>query len=138
MEDTPNVRSPRDWCFPHRELTEDIIAAAITVHRALGPGYVESIYEKALVIQLRKQGHEVQRQVVFPVCYDGQKVGEHRCDLLVDDLVIVEIKATERTAKVHAAQLRSTLKAAGIAVGLLIDFGMETIRDGLERVVQTR
>ena len=128
----------KGWSFPHKELTEKIISAAIAVHRELGPGFVESIYENALLIELKRRGHCVRHQVVFPVYYAGEQVGGHRCDLLVDDNVIVELKAAEKKAKVHSAQLLSTLKAADICVGLLIYFGMETIRQGLERVVNTR
>lgn len=129
---------PLDFEYPHKDLTEKIIAAAIAVHRELGPGFVESIYENALTIELTRRGHDVQRQVLLPVYYTGEKIGEHRCDMLVDGVVILELKATERVAKVHKAQLLSTLKAARKNVGLLINFGMETLVKGVERIVHTR
>jgi len=131
-------RGPRDIAYPHRELTERIIAAAIAVHRELGPGFVESIYENALAIELTRRGHDVQRQVLLPVYHAGEKIGEHRCDMLVDGEVVLELKAAEQTAKAHKAQLLSTLKAAGKTVGLLINFGLETLVKGVERVINTR
>jgi GxxExxY protein len=120
------------------DLTEKIIAAAIDVHRALGPGYLESVYENALAHELKKRGHKVMSQVVFQVQYDGIIVGEHRCDLLVDDLVILELKATEQVAKAHKAQLISTLKAANRPVGLLLNFGLPTLAQGIERIIFTK
>ena len=120
------------------DLTDGIIAAAIDVHRALGPGYTEKIYENALMHELRKRGRKVASQVVFRVLYDGVVVGEHRCDLLVDDLIILELKATERVAGIHKAQLISTLKAAERPVGLLLNFGLPTLAQGIERVIFTK
>ena len=128
---------PED-AYPLRQLTKKIIAAAIAVHRELGPGYLESVYENALQYELRKRGHSVASQVVYTVFYDDVKVGEHRCDLLIDNEIIIELKATEKKPRVYVAQLISTLKAAGRRVGLLINFGMATLVDGVERVVLTK
>jgi len=121
--------------YPHQELTESIIAAAIAVHRALGPGFVEKVYENALAIELTSAGHEIGRQVTANVTYRGEFVGQHRLDLLVDDEVVVELKSVEALASVHKAQLRSTLKAAGKRVGLLINFNRPTLKEGIRRVI---
>ena len=121
--------------YPHQALTEAIIEAAIAVHKELGPGFVESIYENALVLELLSRGHEVARQKCRKVCYRGQPVGEHRADLLVDDEVVVELKSVEASAEVHKAQLRSTLKAFAKKVGLLINFNQPTLSRGVRRVI---
>ena len=122
--------------YPHKELTEAIIKAAIAVHRELGPGFIEDIYENALCIELQADGHRILRQQYRKVFYRGQEVGEHRFDVLVDDLVLVELKSVEALAPVHAAQLRSTLKAAGKVVGLLINFNNPVLVKGVQRVIR--
>ena len=121
--------------YPHQDLTESIIAAAIEVHRTLGPGFVEKIYERAFVIELTGRGHKVDRQLTCDVKYLGELVGQHRLDLLVDDRIVIELKSVEALADVHKAQLRSTLKAAAKRVGLLINFNHETLKEGLKRVI---
>lgn len=121
--------------YPLQQLTDSIIAAAIAVHRALGPGFVERIYENALCIELTAMGHQVQRQLTVSVEYRGERVGQHRIDLLVDDQVVVELKSVEALAAAHKAQLRSTLKAAGKRIGLLMNFSRATLKDGLKRVI---
>jgi GxxExxY protein len=126
--------------FPEREyplqgLTEEVIAAAIEVHRQLGPGFVEKIYENALVLELQTQGHQVERQVTVDVSYRGQTVGQHPIDLLVDSEIVVELKSVEALAAAHKAQLRSALKAAGKRVGLLMNFNRATLKDGLRSVI---
>lgn len=121
--------------YPQQELTKRIIAAGVEVHRELGPGFVEKIYENALASELLHRGHNVDRQVVVRVGYRGEIVGEHRIDLMVDDLVVVELKTVDALAEVHKAQLRSTLKAAGKQVGLLINFNRPTLTEGVRRVI---
>ncbi|MDY6913821.1 MAG: GxxExxY protein [Planctomycetota bacterium] len=116
--------------YPQPELTDAIIAAAVDVHRELGPGFVEKIYEKALVIELERRGHNVARQLKVDVQYQGNLVGQHRIDLLVDDEIVVELKSVEALAAVHKAQLRSTLKAAGKRVDLLMNFNQAPSRVG--------
>lgn len=106
----------------HRELTEQIIGAAIEVHRRLGPGFLESIYENALVIELRKRGISVEKQVEVPVFYDGLEVGLHRLDLLVGGIIIVELKAIKAIEDVHFAVVRSYLSALRLEHGLLFNF----------------
>ena len=121
--------------YPLSELTEAIIAAGVEVHRALGPGFVEKIYENALAIELEARGHRVERQVVTSVSYRGQAIGQHRIDLLVDDQAVLELKSVEALAAAHKAQLRSTLRAAGKRGGLLMNFNQATLTSGVKRVI---
>lgn len=121
--------------YPLQDLTERIIAAAIEVHRALGPGFLEKIYENALAVELDLRGHRVDRQTSFDVEYKDHLVGRHRVDLLVHDAVVVELKSVEKFAPAHQAQLRSTIKAAGKRVGLLLNFNLPKLTDGLKRVI---
>ncbi len=103
-------------------LTERVIGCAIAVHRTLGPGFLESLYERALELELRKKGLLVESQKLVPVYYDGDCIGEHRLDLLVENLVVVELKAIRALEDVHFAQVRSYLKACGLKHGLLLNF----------------
>lgn len=104
------------------ELTDCIIKSCITVHKQLGPGFIESIYHKALEIELEKQGLEFETEKEYKVFYSGTEVGTHRLDLLVEDTVIVELKTVEEIHNKYYAQLRSYLKAANKPVGLLVNF----------------
>ena len=121
--------------YPHRETTEVIIGCAIAVHRELRAGFVESIYENALVHELSKRGIRFERQEVLPVYYDGICVGEHRADLIVEGKVVVELKAVREFTDQHVAQIMSTMKAAGVRVGLLINFHDARLVQGVRRVV---
>jgi GxxExxY protein len=114
-------------------LSEQIIGAAIEVHRALGPGLLESIYENALCHELSLRDITFNRQVIVPLTYKGHAVGEHRLDLLVGDKIIVEIKAVERFDPVHEAQLLGYLRAAGKREGLLINFNNVLLKNGIKR-----
>lgn len=105
-----------------RDLTERIIAAAIAVHRALGPGFLESVYEQALCVELRLQGITFERQKVVPILYRDCLVGEHRLDLLVENRLVVELKAVRALDDVFFAQVRSYMKAIGTESGLLLNF----------------
>ena len=105
-----------------RDLTERIIAAAIAVHRALGPGFLESVYEEALSVELRLQGIAFERQKVVPLLYRDCPVGEHRLDLLVENRLVVELKAVRTLDDVFFAQVRSYMKAIGTESGLLLNF----------------
>jgi len=109
--------------YKHSDLTEAIIAAFYDVYNALGYGFLEKVYANALVIELRKRGHKVEPQRMIQVFYDGQSVGEYLADLVVDNLVIVEIKATRQLLPEHEAQLLNYLKAMSCEVGLLLNFG---------------
>jgi len=118
-------------------LTEGIIGAALDVHRELGPGLLESAYHTCLTVELLDRGFSLERQKALPVVYKSQRVDcGYRLDLVVEGLVIVEIKAIERLERVHSVQLLSYLKFAKCPVGLLFNFhaGFLT-RDGLKRIV---
>jgi len=114
-------------------ITEKIIACAYAVSNELGAGFLEKVYENALVIELRKMGLHVEQQKSLSVTYHEQIVGEYIADLLVENNVIVELKATRELDTVHQAQLLNYLKAAGIHTGLLLNFG--TARIGIKRMV---
>jgi GxxExxY protein len=107
----------------HKELSEKIIAAAFAVHKELGHGFVEKIYINALEIELRENGVKCNFEVPLNVSYHGQVVGNYFADLVVDDKIIVEIKAVSDLAPVHEVQLVNYLKATGLHIGLLINFG---------------
>ena len=107
----------------YKSITDSILAAFYEVYHALGAGFLEKVYENALLIELRQRGLEVAQQVPIPVRYKGVPVGEYYADLLVAQKVIVEIKAVERLTNVHEAQLLHYLKATDKEVGLLLNFG---------------
>lgn len=117
--------------------TFKIIGAAIETHRALGgPGLLEKIYEAALCHELSLQGLKVQRQLPLPVIYKGVEIKDPLViDLIVENKVIVEIKATEKETSVHELQLLTYLRLTGMKVGLLINFGLPTVKDGIKRIV---
>ena len=117
----------------HKMLTEKIIGAAIEVHKKLGPGFIESIYENALVLELRKSELKVLQQVEIPVNYDGEVVGKHRLDLLIEDTIVVELKAIKNIEDIHFAIVRSYLKAVGQKHGLLLNFAKPTLE--IKRVI---
>ena len=116
-------------------LTEKIIGAAIEVHRHLVPGLLESIYEEALCVELGLRGIEYQRQVHVDVVYKGHTIKGQQIDLLVEDQVVVELKAVARLPEVATAQVLSYLKATHLERGLLINFGMSRLVDGVKRLV---
>jgi GxxExxY protein len=120
--------------YLHSELTEQIIAAAMKVHSALGPGLLESCYEACLAHELLKRGFAVQRQVPLPVIYDGERVEcGFRIDLVVNNIVVVELKAVEDKHAIHEAQLFTHLRLSGHRVGLLINFNVTSLRNGITR-----
>ena len=108
--------------LPYKELTGKIIGAAIEVHRQLGPGFIESIYENALVIELRRKGLKVSQQIGIAVKYTGIEVGQHRLDLLVENSIVVELKAVKDIEDIHFAVVKSYLKALGKNHGLILNF----------------
>jgi|SRR5579883_1682659 len=117
-------------------ITEQIIGAAIEVHRHLGPGLLESAYEQCLCFELSQLGLQFARQVDLPVSYKGVKLDcGYRLDLVVEGEVIVELKAVEELAPVHSAQLLTYLKLSGKKVGLLMNFNEPVLRRGLKRLV---
>ena len=117
------------------ELTQRIIACAIEVHRHLGPGLLESVYEGALCVELSEAGLGYARQSGIPVVYKGHPVGDLRLDLLVEGAVIVEVKSVERLDPVFGAQVLSYMRLSGKHVGLLINFNSRLLKDGIRRFV---
>ena len=118
------------------ELTEAIIGAAMEVHRALGPGLLESIYEMCLCRELSIRGIPFERQVLIPVEYKGVKLDcGYRADIVVDGTILLEIKAIDSLLPIHDAQLLSYLKLGGWKIGLLINFNVELLKNGLRRRV---
>ena len=118
------------------EVSGSIVDAARRVHTALGPGLLESVYEKCLKHELTKRGLRVETQVWLPVVYDGVEIeGGYKIDLLVEGQVVVELKVVEQLLDIHKAQLLSYLKLADKRVGLLINFNVVHLRDGIRRLV---
>ncbi len=117
------------------ELAQEVIGAAIEVHRHLGPGYLEGVYEEALAIELRSRCIPFERQMPISLDYKGHKVGEGRLDVLVNGELLVELKAVEALVPVHKAQVISYLKATGLHLALLIDFNVPALRAGIRRIV---
>ncbi len=117
-------------------ITETIIGAAIEVHRELGPGLLESTYEACLAFELGSRDVKAIRQLHLPVVYKGVRIDcGYRIDLLVENRVIVEIKAVEKLLPIHQAQLLTYLRLSGHRVGLLLNFNARTIKEGLKRMV---
>jgi len=118
------------------EVSGSVIDGAMKVHTALGPGLLESAYEACLLHELRKRGRKVLSQVALPVVYDGVKIDVgYRIDLLVEDVVIVELKAVEKLLPIHDAQILSYLKLGDYRLGLLINFNVLHLKDGIKRKV---
>lgn len=107
----------------HEELTEKVIGYAMTVHRALGPGFLESVYQKALAHELCKAGLKAECEKPIQVTYDGVVVGNFFADMLIEDAVLIENKAVQTLASAHEVQLVNYLTATGIEIGLLLNFG---------------
>jgi len=121
------------------EITGAVVDAAMKVHTALGPGLLESVYEKCLKHELTKRGLRVESQLWLPVSYDGTLIeGGYKIDLLVEGQVVVELKVTESLLDIHKAQLLSYLKLSGKRVGLLINFNVVHLRDGIKRLVSSQ
>ena len=132
--DATHYRIPREW----NDLTQQIIGAAMRVHTALGPGLLEKLYEDAVCIELTDMRIPFERQKPIRLEYRGRFIGDLRVDLVVNGLVVVELKAIERILEVHKAQLLSYLRSCGIPLGLLINFNHETLREGLTRRLNDR
>ena len=116
------------------ELTGKIIGAAIEVHRQLGPGFIESIYENALVYELRKRGLRVEQQLEVPIVYDGKiEVGKHWLDLFVENEIVIDLKAISELLAIHFAIVKSQLRAVKRKHGLLLNFAKVTL--GVRRVI---
>lgn len=120
------------------ELTGEIVDAALMIHRAVGPGFLECVYEEAMSIELGLRKLLFARQPTYDIFYREQCIGTHRPDLLVDGRVVVELKAVTALAPVHTAQLLSYLRISRAPVGLLINFNVRLLREGIRRVVAPR
>jgi GxxExxY protein len=115
--------------------TEGIIHCAIEVHKHLGPGLLESVYESALCVEFKANSLPFKRQVGIPLYYKGELISEHRPDLIVDDKVIVEVKSVEALAPIHVAQMLTYLRVTSLHVGLILNFNSSTMKQGTRRVV---
>jgi GxxExxY protein len=121
---------------PHDSLTKEIIGAAIEVHRALGPGLLESSYEACLIYELQQRSLKVEWQKAIPVEYKEVKLEcGYRLDILVEEKIILEIKSVTELTKVHEAQLVTYLKLSGCKVGLLMNFNVRVLKQGIRRIV---
>jgi len=135
-----DARDARKIREPSEEIDRQVsqlLAAAVEVHRALGPGFLESVYERALCVELELRNLPYRRQVPIPVEYKGHRVGESCLDLLVFDSIIVELKDVEALAPIHGVQVRSYLKATGCLIGLLVNFNVPVLLRGVRRIILT-
>lgn len=118
-------------------LVKLVFLAALEVHKVLGPGFLESVYEEALAVEFRLRGITFERQVPIGVAYKGTQVGEGRLDFLVDGRLIVEIKAVGVLAPVHTAQVISYLKSSGHQLSVFINFNVVLLKDGFKRIIHS-
>jgi GxxExxY protein len=121
------------------QLTSQIIKAAMTVHKEIGPGLLESVYQSCLLLELKNMGIQVESEVALPVFYRGCKVAEDgfRLDLLVEDTIVVELKSVEEVRPVHKKQLLSYLRLSKKPLGLLINFNTPLLKDGITRIINS-
>ena len=117
------------------ETTERILRCALEVHRVIGPGLLESVYESALCIELKANNIVFARQIGIPLFYKGELISEHRPDLIVENKVVVEVKSVEQLAPIHWAQVLTYLRVTSLNVGLLLNFNSPTLKHGTRRVV---
>ena len=136
MKTPPNSAPPRLRVNHLDDITGAIVDAALKIHMELGPGLLESVYEAVLARALEKRGFQVERQKIVRFEYDGMVFEEGlRLDLLVEGRVIVELKSVEKLAPVHGKQVLTYLRLMDLPVGLLINFGAATLKEGLQRIV---
>ncbi len=119
---------------PLSQLTHAVIGAAIEVHRELGPGYLEALYEETLCLELAERKIAHVRQAPINVSYKGTPIGQNYVDVLIEGKLIIELKAVEKLLPVHKAQVISYLKSTGLTLGLLINFNVPVVKDGIERI----
>jgi len=132
------MRQGKDFLEPDRrldELADQVIGAALEVHKVIGPGYLETVYEEALCQELSLRSITFARQPEFTLTYKGQPVGQGRLDLLVEESLIVELKAVDALAAIHHAQVISYLRALHLKLGLLINFNAPLLKHGIRRVI---
>ena len=131
-----HIGNPDSPFAPDDPLSGRIIGAAIAVHKSLGPGLLESVYHECMRIELEELGIPFKSEVPIPIVYRGRTLAaRHKLDLIVDERVIVEIKAIDLLAKIHDAQLLTYLRLTSKRLGLLINFSVPFLRDGLKRIV---
>jgi GxxExxY protein len=130
---SPVKTSPKE--FPLKEVTERIISCALEVHSTLGPGLLESVYEEALAHEFTLRGIKYEKQQEINLKYKGKEIGNHRIDFLVANEVVLELKAVETMNKIYEAQILTYLRAMSKRVGLLINFNVERLKDGLKRLI---
>ena len=135
QESLGNPASNATFELVHKELAREIVGAAIEVHRHLGPGQLERVYQAALELELELRGMAFRRQVPVPLMYKGKAVGEFFVDLVVDGKVIVELKAVERDNPLFTAQVISYLRATKLRLGLLMNFNSPVLWRGVRRIV---
>lgn len=128
------MQEPPPWLD---RIAHSVIGAALDVHRVLGPGLGEAVYEEALCLELAAIGLPYARRVGIPLRYRDALIGQYIADLVVDGALIVELKSVERLAPIHHAQLRSYLRAPDMRLGLLVNFNVALLKDGIQRVVCT-
>lgn len=119
----------------HEQLIQKVIGVAIEVHRHLGPGFPESNYERALCHELQLQGIPFEKQFEILVPYKDTSIPGQRLDLIIDNFLILELKAVEEIAPIHEAQLLSYLKSTGLKIGLLINFKVNQLKSGIRRII---
>ena len=117
------------------KITEKIIGCAIEVHRNIGPGLLESVYEKAMAIELKNSGLKFERQKSLAILYKNHSLGEFKIDILVENKVVVELKSVERHDSIFEAQLLSYLKLGNYKLGLLINFNKTMLKEGIKRII---
>jgi GxxExxY protein len=136
-QDTRDAREPEEPGAGTDAVASATLQAAIEVHRVLGPGFLESVYENALDIELAERGIHFVRQPTVPVVYKQRVVGDTRPDLLVEGCLVVELKALDRLAPIHLAQAMSYLKAMGLPLALVVNFNVPVLLRGVRRVVRS-
>ena len=133
MRDEPFVDEESEPDAELNAITNEIIDAAIEVHRLLGPGHLESAYERALIIEFNHREIRFVNQVPVSLTYRGEVVGEGRIDFVVEDKVVLDLKATEGIAAVHRAQMISYLKITKLPLGLILNFNVPVLKNGIQR-----
>jgi GxxExxY protein len=131
------IRTRKEPDEETNRLSNDVIGAAIEVHKVLGPGFLESVYEEALCVELNLRNIPFVRQVAVSSNYKDHMVGEGRIDLIIADKIVVELKTVESLGPIHTAQVISYLKAKRLQLGLLINFNVPALKDGIKRIVFT-
>jgi len=122
--------------FPLKNLTKKIISCAIEVHSSLGPGLFENLYEEAMAYELTSQGIVYQRQKILKMQYKGNFIGDYKLDFLIENKVIVELKCVESIKNIHIAQILTYMTAEKIQIGLLINFNVEQLKEGIRRIIR--